>query len=317
MLKLVTNHPGLSFKHVLLPTDFAAPSQAAFQTAVDICRVFHAKLTVLHVFPNADLWPPTNGQQFVEMDKLYHETQIETNHVAEAARLKGVACEPTVADGTIPEAILDTISSDDIDLVILGTHGFRGLARLVFGSTAEAVLRKASCPVVTVGPHAVANAKLAEPFGPVVFATDFHNETMPAVRYAVEFCRISARRCHCLHVLPKAVEHGPHRYAIPKIITDALEHMVAVNGKSVDSPVYAIAYGSEVSTAVVDYVAQEKASLVVLGVRQASFAASHLPPHIAYRIIAEAPCPVLTMASKPHRQKGVEASHQCAARRAL
>ena len=98
-------------------------------------------------------------------------------------------------------------------------------------------------------------------------------------------------------------------------MTDALEHMVADNGKSGDSPVYAIAYRNEVSTAVVDYVVQEKASLVVLGVRKASFPASHLPPHIAYRIIAEAPCPVLTMAFKPHRH--VKASHQCAARRAL
>jgi nucleotide-binding universal stress UspA family protein len=303
MPQLLRSLPGVCFKHVLLPTDFNAPSLAAFQTAVDIWHVFQSRLTILHVFPNADIFPSMNGQEFVEMDKLYRESQIETDQTAEAARLEGVACDPIVTDGSVPEAILDTISSDNRDLVNLGTHGFRGFERLMFGSTAETVLRKASCPVVTVGPHAVRNTELAESRGPVVFATDFHSETVAAVRYAAEVCRVSGCRCPCLHILPKAIEAGARSRAMPTIITDALEHMVVENGNSLQSPVYAIRYGNEASTAVTEYATDEKASLVVLGVRKASFTASHLPPHIAYRIIAEAPCPVLTMAFKPYKAR--------------
>jgi nucleotide-binding universal stress UspA family protein len=60
--------------------------------------------------------------------------------------------------------------------------------------------------------------------------------------------------------------------------------------------VCATTYGSEVSHAVVEYAREQGARLIVLGVRQASLLASHVPEHIAYRIITEAPCPVLTQA---------------------
>jgi K+-sensing histidine kinase KdpD len=79
-------------------------------------------------------------------------------------------------------------------------------------------------------------------------------------------------------------------------MVDALQQLVTESGVVIRPPVCATAYGSEVSHAVVDYARRSHAGLIVLGVRQASMLASHIPEHIAYRIIAEAPCPVLTQA---------------------
>jgi nucleotide-binding universal stress UspA family protein len=79
-------------------------------------------------------------------------------------------------------------------------------------------------------------------------------------------------------------------------MTEALQRVAIESGTTIDLPVCAITYGSEISNAVVEYAKQQKARLIVLGVRQASMVASHLPAHIAYRIITEAPCPVLTVA---------------------
>ena len=62
------------------------------------------------------------------------------------------------------------------------------------------------------------------------------------------------------------------------------------------SPICAVTYGIEISNAVVDYARTRAARLIILGVRRATLAASHAPAHIAYRIITEATCPVLTMA---------------------
>jgi hypothetical protein len=100
---------------------------------------------------------------------------------------------------------------------------------------------------------------------------------------------------HCLHVLPRALEGGSQSHAIPLIMTEALQQLALENGTVVDPPVCAISYGSEISNATVDYARQQKAKLIVLGVRQASMIASRIPAHIAFRIITEAPCPVLTV----------------------
>jgi nucleotide-binding universal stress UspA family protein len=198
--------------------------------------------------------------------------------------------------------ILEAIISKDIDLAVLGTNALHGFERLIFGSTAEAVLRKATCPVLTVGPQVSDAAKAAQVEGPVIFATDFHLTTTQTIRYAAFFCRVMGAPLHCLHVLPRTVEGGSRSHIIPQIMTEALQHVATENGTTIDPPVCAITYGSEISNAVVDYAKQHKAKLIVLGVRQASMGASHIPAHIAFRIITEAPCPVLTMAvaSQPH-----------------
>ena len=79
----------------------------------------------------------------------------------------------------------------------------------------------------------------------------------------------------------------------------------------IDPPTCATTFGSEISYAVVDYAREHNAKMIVLGVRQASLLASHVPEHITYRIITEANCPVLTMAfaSRSH------AVHRRSARR--
>jgi nucleotide-binding universal stress UspA family protein len=199
--------------------------------------------------------------------------------------------------------ILETLTSDAIDLAVLGTNALHGFERLVFGSTAEVVLRKASCPVLTVGPQASNARRASQIKSPVVFATDFHLTTTHAICYASAICKVTRSPLHCLHVLPRTLEGGSRRHDVTlQIMTEALKHVANESGTTIDPPVCAITYGSEISNAVVDYARQQKAKLIVLGVRQASIVASHVPAHIAYRIITEASCPVLTMAfaSQPH-----------------
>jgi nucleotide-binding universal stress UspA family protein len=130
----------------------------------------------------------------------------------------------------------------------------------------------------------------------VVFATDFHLKTTYAIRDAAFFYKATGSPLHCLHVLPRTLEGGNRSHVIPQIMTEALQRVAIESGTTIDLPVCAITYGSEISNAVVEYAKQQKARLIVLGVRQASMVASHLPAHIAYRIITEAPCPVLTVA---------------------
>ncbi len=291
-----------SFNKVLLATDFSAASQAAFQTALDVCTAFQASLSILHVFEYTDAVPPETGGQLLELDSFYESARSSLDRLVQEARRSGVACEASMGSGIPSVTIRETITSNAIDLAILGTNALHGFERLVFGSTAEVVLRKASCPVLTVGPQA-SNAPRADQIkSPVVFATDFHLTTTHAICYAAAICKATRSPLHCLHVLPRTLEGGSRRHITLQIMTEALKHVASESGTTIDPPVCAITYGSEISSAVVDYARQQKAKLIVLGVREASMVASHVPAHIAYRIITEASCPVLTMAfaSQPH-----------------
>jgi nucleotide-binding universal stress UspA family protein len=215
------------------------------------------------------------------------------------ARDAGVQCETAIRGGLATETIQDFIAEEQIDLTIMGTRALHGFERLIFGSTAEAVLRRSPTPVVTVGPRADA-ACVSQQERPVVFATDFHATTVHTIRLAATISQTTHSPLHCLHVLPRSVEGGSHAEVIPAILNEALQHVAATNGIEIVQPICATTYGSEVSNAVVDYAKQHNAKLIVLGIRQASLASTHTPAHIAYRIITEAPCPVLTMAFESH-----------------
>jgi nucleotide-binding universal stress UspA family protein len=284
-----------SFNNVLLATDFSAASHAAFQTALGVCTALQASLSILHVFEYANAIPPESGGQLLEFDSFYEEARRSLDGLVQVARQAGIVCEANMGRGIPSLTILETIASKHIDLAVLGTNALHGFERLIFGSTAEAVLRKASCPVLTVGPRASDDPRAAQAQGPVIFATDFHLTTTQTIRYAAFFCKAMDAPLHCLHVLPRTVEGGSRSHIIPQIMTEALQH-ITESDAIIHPSVCAITYGSEISNAVVDYAKQHKAKLIVLGVRQASMGASHLPAHIAFRIITEAPCPVLTMA---------------------
>lgn len=291
-----------SFERLLVATDFSAASQSAFRTALDTCVALQASLLILHVFEYAEVVPPENGGLPPELRGLYDKCRDSLDDLGRQAVRAGVTCETLLTAGIPSAAILDTISAREVDLAILGTNALHGFERLVFGSTAEAVLRQARCPVLTVGPQALPWTKPLDPDGAVVFATDFDFTTIDAIRFAAYFSHLAGSSLHCLHVLPRTHEACSQWQIVPGIVSEGLQQLADRSGVVIEPPICATTYGSEVSSAVVDYAKQQKARLIVLGVRQASLLASHVPEHITYRIITEAPCPVLTMAfaSHPH-----------------
>ena len=200
-----------------------------------------------------------------------------------------------MVNGTASLGIMEAISTQSADLVVLGTSALHGFERLVFGSTAEAILREAPCPVLTVGPQVSESAMASHSESSVVFATDFHGVTTHAIRYAEPFYVASKSPLHCLHVLPRSLESSSPNKIVPMIMTEALHRVATESGTTISSPICAVTYGSEISNAVVEYAKRHKAKLIILGVHRASMLASHVPAHITYRLITEASCPALTI----------------------
>lgn len=287
----------LTVKNILLATDFSAASTAAFTESLNLCKHFGASLYILNVFEYTNCAPPESGGLLLELDGFYKDAELALYDLIETARQNGVPCEGIIANGLSHETILDTLALQACNLVVLGTRAIHGFERLVFGSTAEGVIRNSRRPVLTVGPQA-ARAKVGalQQAGIAIFATDFHVATAEAIGLAALFARTLNLSLHCLHVLPRGLGGDKPVLPVLQVITEALKHLAAKAGSDVEVPVCAVVYGSEVSTAVVEYARMHDARLIVLGVCRASFVASHMPAHIAYRIITEANCPVLTMA---------------------
>lgn len=281
---------------VLVAVDFSAASDAAFEAAVSLCKKLDAALFILHV---AEWNDPSVDHSTTSSDEnpTCRAARSSLDRLQQKALSRGLSsCNSELIFGTPSLKILEVIKCKGIQLVVMGTKPPHGLERLIFGSTAKAIFRGTSCPVLTVDSSARQQRNEMIANGPIVFATDFHATTADAIVYAGSMSIALGLPLHCLHVLPRSMESEGPGCLIPGILLKALQHLACTRAPLAVNPVCAIEYGSEVSNTVVSYAKQHNAALIVMGVRQSSMAVSHLPAHITYRIVIDAPCPVLTVA---------------------
>ena len=132
----------LTTKHILVPMDWSEPSHRAFHLAVSLAREHDAQLTLLHVVPLPALMYGPPPQSY--LDHLYEELC----RMRPSDPKVRVRC--LVAEGPPVAAILNAIRESGCDLIVMGTHGRRGLNRLLMGSVAQEVVRRAPCRVLTV-----------------------------------------------------------------------------------------------------------------------------------------------------------------------
>ena len=142
----------IALKRVLVPTDFSEFSEAALKYGVALSKTFGASLHLLHVV-TAPLPDPVRNCPTGVMGEMHDfeahsrtrlQTLVSTNDLV-ASRVVS-----TAVNGDPTEEILRYARDNDMDLIVCGTHGLRGWNRLMMGSVAEKLVRKASCPVLTV-----------------------------------------------------------------------------------------------------------------------------------------------------------------------
>lgn len=139
----------ISVEHVLVPIDFSDCSLDALEYAAQIAHQLKAHMTVLHV-----LEPVAYGLDFTLTHPTDpdHRERLKTRLTELTAALMGtgIEVEHTLRGGLPAEGILNSERARRTDLIVMGTHGRHGFSHLAYGSVAEAVLRRARCPVLTV-----------------------------------------------------------------------------------------------------------------------------------------------------------------------
>jgi|CXWL01.1.fsa_nt_gi nucleotide-binding universal stress UspA family protein len=140
----------VSVRRILLSLDWSACSQAAVDYATDLACTLKAAVTVLHV-----LEPVTYGLDFTlghseEREQSRQRAIERAQQVVHALGIRGVSADQDIRGGLPADSIVDAVRTRDCQMIVMGTHGRRGWSHLAYGSVAEAVLRRAQCPVLTV-----------------------------------------------------------------------------------------------------------------------------------------------------------------------
>jgi len=135
-------------KTILFPTDFSDASKTAFQYAVDYARLANAKLLIVHV--HEPVLPIIGGEiAYLPPQDTDPQLRKEALH-AIVPDVANIEYAHRLLSGDPASEIVNLAKSEHADLIVLGTHGRTGLERLLMGSTAEQVLRRAPCPVLAV-----------------------------------------------------------------------------------------------------------------------------------------------------------------------
>lgn len=146
------------FKKIVFCTDFSDNADHAFQTAKDLAWRYGATLHIVHVMVNFSLAPPIHATYmpieydpgFVEQVQEAAKDSIEKRYLTQLSEKQPVEVE--MLSGYASSEILRLAEEKDIDLIVMGSHGLTGLAHVLFGSTADRVVRKSPCSVLTVRP---------------------------------------------------------------------------------------------------------------------------------------------------------------------
>lgn len=145
----------ITIEHLLVATDFSACSKEAVDYAIHLGQKMKGRLTLLHVFESPFFYPAEISmgaypEVYQWLQDFKQEELKKLNTLAEQLRKEGLSVESLFKEGVPSIEIVRTAKEINADLIVLGTHGRRGLSHVVMGSVAERVSREAPCPVFIV-----------------------------------------------------------------------------------------------------------------------------------------------------------------------
>ena len=144
----------INLKRILVPTDFSESARHALLYGTSFAREYEGELLLLHVVENltvgyaSDLFPVPMAEVF---DEISGYAKAELAKLGAEVKQKGIAVREMVVQGKPSAEIVRVAREETADMIVLGTHGKGMLDKALFGSTAERVIRRAPCPVLTVG----------------------------------------------------------------------------------------------------------------------------------------------------------------------
>ncbi len=270
-------------------------NEKAFEFALAQAREFHANLILFHAYDMLVVAASEgSGMRYYDYEAA---ARVETQHLgplAERVRRAGVQCEVVVRAGLPADEILAFAREREIDRIVMGTHSPGPAGKLLVGSVAEAVLRRSCEPVYFVGPE----AKVPEPSNfstrTVLCAVSMHESSEVAVKFAAELAGQHDARLVLQHVIrPQDRAAVLQGRALEDVETNLLA-MVPIDLQDKVEIQVIVVPGDPTQELLYQSRAQQ-ADLIVLGAQGASAFAAITRTGVAYKTLANAHCPVITL----------------------
>ncbi len=140
-----------AIKHILVPHDFSETGEKALAFALELCTRLGARMTVMHAYEVPVYGFPDGVVLTAEVSgQIERAAKAALAGVASRCRRPGLEVGETLRQGPAWSEIDDAAKELGVDLIVMGTHGRKGVARALLGSVTEKVVRTAPCPVLTV-----------------------------------------------------------------------------------------------------------------------------------------------------------------------
>jgi nucleotide-binding universal stress UspA family protein len=304
----------IAIRRILCPVDFSEYSRRALDHAVAIARWYESRITVLHVFSAVPVttFGPGVFETFALPGADRDQLLAETNRFIASEGASGIAIDTVIREGGPAGEILDQATSMNADLLVIGTHGRSGFERLLLGSVTEKVLRKATCPVMTV-PRRLPEAV---PAGPVLYKRilcpiDFSDSSLRALDYAMSLAREADGHLAVLHVISHEFENVMADVLVTDEHTTVAEYRrqreddirrrlkdAVPEGVATYCTVEAMVTRGKPSREILRVAAEQNIDLIVIGVQGRAAVDLTLFGSTTQHVVRGATCPVLTLRQK-------------------
>ena len=281
----------IQLERILYATDFSRASERALPIVSAIARHYGSQVFLAHIWPSKPYPIPDVGVIPSFEEKEARNLMAELLHRPELENLRTtVQLEP----GEPVEKIKDYVQKHCIDLVIIGTHGRKGLPHTVMGSVAEDLFRTLKCAVLTIGPNLEARFNVANTIKNILFPTDLSPESKAVFPYLASLAAEFGSEIVLMHALPIETGSNPDARKLAEPLRQEMQRFFGPQLSHKCKAKYLLEFG-DVSSTILEAAQGYKTDFIGMGIREQNALIPHLHTTAAYRVVIGASCPVLTV----------------------
>jgi len=299
----------IRIKKILFPTDFYPCANQALDQALFLAKKYGAALHMFHAIVLHQDDPHNPAHHFPNLeevhDRLRELAQSEMEVAIEPHKDSGIEVVQVQIRGiSAADAILDYAEENDVDLIVMGTHGRRGLGHLFLGSVAEEVVRFSNCPVLTI--REMEEPTAIEDRNRILVPVDFSKHSGTAVRYGLEIAAVYGARLQLLHVIEDEVHPLFHLTGQASIFDrnpdirerceSAIEEIIAdAAGPAVEHEIHVLP--GHATRDIVKFADENDTDMIVIATHGLTGLSHLVLGSVAEKVIRRASCLVLTIKS--------------------
>jgi nucleotide-binding universal stress UspA family protein len=277
---------------IAVPTDFSPASTSATAHALALAKTDKSRVTAVYAVDPFEYSFGPKDLRYLKQQEVWARAEEAMSQWLKANKFSG--CATKMIEGEAGPAITRFIDEKEIDLTVLGTSARRHAARLLLGSVAEEIFRKANCLVLVLGPKIQARHK--QSLRRLVFATALESHSLAAISRLSQLARKFDARISVVRAIDPDIRSRTERSRISGETKLKIEAAVDSDLRKRIAKIH-VEFGNPVRV-ITRFADTAKADAIVMGIRSGGEwdrATTHIPWALAHRVIANAKCPVLTI----------------------